>query len=510
MGGGPKDRNTHILSGLRPSAMALPNLSSPILPTKWLLYMPLPLLLSFPSSLSSPLLSSFFKSINEKGSLKGFIEAYGYSLEPDPKIIGKGVYFGFNHEPKTEKAKRFISALAKHAIRGTDKTYNPSRSFETALGAFVAELLAIVADDEISYGYHVMNPAAFTKAGVGYKPFRSVVQGMYEFRLIEYQRGYREHTGSDAKAQAARFRATDRLLEMAAGYGITANNAHCHFGFRMRPTSIRNPVILKSARTFARDPQSMGVDLADPKAKQIAGRVNELNGFFAKQEITPSCHYAFVRMFSCGDQSAFDWDQGGRLYSVGFGNYQQLPGKPKKGHLFCRGDIRINGEETIELDIKASHLTILHAVAGIPLPNHPDPYIIPGFDRGVVKAFVTMVLGYTKFHRDWTDAAIATYEKKTGKDLTAYPFRAVKDAVLDAVPLLKGWPDSVIRWGDLQYIESEAVIDTVYALAFEHGVPALPVHDSIIVPGRYKALAVKVLSEKFAAYVGVRPTIECK
>ena len=139
---------------------------------------------------------------------------------------------------------------------------------------------------------------------------------MYEFRYINYQRGFKEHTGTGAKAQASRFRATDRLLEMAAGYGITPAHWQRHFGFMSRPTSIRHPVTLKTARTFGRDPQLMLVDFRDAIVARIASRVNELNAFFAKQVIEPNCHYAFVRMFSKGDRSDFSWDQGGRLYSV--------------------------------------------------------------------------------------------------------------------------------------------------------------------------------------------------
>ena len=467
-------------------------------------------LLSFPFSSFSSLLPSLIESIRVEGSLRKYGNIYGCILKDEARIEGKGSYLSFINEPRTAEAKRFISKLADHVIKGTEKIYKASASFKVALGAFVADLFAILADDEVSYGYHVMSPAAFTKAGVGYKPFRSVVQGMYEFRLIDYQRGFREHTGATAKAQAARFRASAKLIEMAADYGITASNAHCHFGFKSRPASIPNPVTVKTARTFSRDPQNMIIKPSDTKARAIGEQVNELNAFFAKQVIEPNRHHAFVRMFSCGDQPDFNWDQGGRLYSIGFGNYQQLPGKPKAGHPFCRRDIRINGEETVELDIKASHLTILHAMAGIPLPNHPDPYIIPGFDRGVVKAFVTMTLGYDRFHKDWTSRVAATYQKKTGKDLRAISYASVKETVLKAIPLLQSWAISPVRWSDLQYIESEAVIDTVYTLALEHGVPALPVHDSIIVPAQYKALAMKILSEKFAAYVRVRPTIEDK
>lgn len=475
--------------------------------------MPLPSLFLFPpsSSLSFPLLIQSIINNDLEDYRTRFRVGVSFLFAEEEGWNGKGKYLNLIHKPESEEAIDFISDLALQVITGTDRTYKPSPTFVLALGAFVAEVFGIIADEELFYGYHGMNPAAFTKGRVGYKPFRSVVQGMYEFRFIHYERGFKEHSGKDANAQASRFRATKRLVNFAADYGITPENWHLHFGFMSRPTSIRNPVTLKTARTFGREPRLMLIDSNDTVADRIGNQVNELNAFFAEQVIEPNCHYAFVRMFSQGDRPDFEWDQGGRLYSVGFGNYQQLPGKKRTiDQPIIRQDIRVNGEATVELDIKASHLTILHATAGIPLPNYPDPYIIPGFDRGVVKTFVTMTLGYDRFHTDWTDNAVSTYHKKTKKDLRAVQFETVKDAVLNAIPLLRSWPDSAVRWGDLQYIESEVVVDTIYTLAIGYRVAAMPVHDSIIVSTQYKGLAMRVLSDKFEHYVGVRPAIEAK
>lgn len=422
-----------------------------------------------------------------------------------------------NRKAESNDSLRFIDDLALTIINGTNAKYGPTKDFRIALQAFVADLLAIEADDKPGYAYHGMSPSAFTGGNVGYKPFRTMIQGMHEFRFIEREVGFKEHTNEGAKAQATRFKATADLIAFASRYGINPANSASHFGSTSRTKAIPIPVTLKTKRYFKREGEAMPVDYTDPAVAAIAAQVNALNAFFADQVIEPNRHYAFVRMFSNGDQPGFAWNQHGRLYSVGFANYQQLPRTRTKGQPVIRQDIRINGEDTVELDIKASHLTILHAMRKVPLPNHPDPYTITGLDRSVVKTFVTMTLGYDTFHKDWTTKAVETFRKKrkragftTGLDLRAHPFEHVKERVLTAIPILKDWDNSKLRWGDLQYVESEVIIATISELAFAHGIAALPVHDSIIVPVSAKELAVAIMTKHFERLVGVKPSIDGK
>jgi hypothetical protein len=463
---------------------------------KWLPYMP------SSSPLSSPSLpfSFFYDSLY----------TYGIGLQ-------KGRHLRLLGTPQSNNAHCFVSELSKKIVVRTRKVYAPSKQFTKALGAFVSDLLYIASNEKIDYGYYSVRPAAFTGSEVGQKPFVSVVQGMYALNLIAKKKGFKEHTGPRAKAAATCYWPTAKLLRMALAHGITPANRSAHFGFMARPSSIAQPVTLKTGRTFKREPQPMLIRPDDEKANAIAAQVNALNAFFAEQVIEPNKHYGFVRMFSNGDQLDVDWDQGGRLYSIGFDNYQQLPGKPRKGVPFCRADIRINGEAMVELDIKASHLTILHAMMKVPPPNRPDPYAIDGYDRSVIKTFVTMTLGYDRFHKGWTEDAVATFKKKSkseerpeGLDLTSFDFNDVKEKTLRSLPILQGWEDSYIRWGDLQYVESEAITATISELAFDHGIAALPVHDSIIVPVSAKALAIKMLTRHFEQMIGVTPLIEAK
>ena len=61
---------------------------------------------------------------------------------------------------------------------------------------------------------------------------------------------------------------------------------------------------------------------------------------------------AISAIFNNGDHPKFNWNMGGRLYSYGESNYQQMESAD-------RLRMTINGEEVCEIDIRASYLTIL-------------------------------------------------------------------------------------------------------------------------------------------------------
>jgi hypothetical protein len=81
-------------------------------------------------------------------------------------------------------------------------------------------------------------------------------------------------------------------------------------------------------------------------------------------------------------------------------SYQQMPAED-------RSKIKLNGEPVVELDIRASHLTILHAKLRRPFdPAGDDPYRHPKIPRYVLKAWVTMTLGYDRFQTRWSSGAV--------------------------------------------------------------------------------------------------------
>ena len=186
---------------------------------------------------------------------------------------------------------------------------------------------------------------------------------------------------------------------------------------------------------------------------------------------------------------------GGRLYAISELHYQRL----KKAQ---RLKIKINGEAVVEIDINASYLRILHGLRKFPLPAGRDIYAIKGLSRVIVKAWITATLGHTGFHRAWPSKAIEAIGKAgivRPKSMTA---QRVQEKVLERFPVLHDWPTCGIRWSHLMHDESEAVIKTMSTLS-SLGIPALPVHDSIIVPKSAAELATNALVETLEGKFGV-------
>jgi hypothetical protein len=81
-----------------------------------------------------------------------------------------------------------------------------------------------------------------------------------------------------------------------------------------------------------------------------------------------------------------------------------------------------------------------------------------------------------------------------------------KDTVIILIhiklPVLTSWPTCCVRWSRLMYKESQGVIETMKRLQVS-GIPALPVHDSLIVPAAAQGVTEKTVLEVFKGRFGV-------
>ena len=308
-----------------------------------------------------------------------------------------------------------------------------------------------------------------------------------------------------ATGQATRYRATTALLKIALAHGITPANWSSHYRYAPKAKAVVHPIIVRGKREYwHRDDKGpkLSINKSDPVYITAAKQVQDLNAYMAAQTIGGCLHLGFHRIFNHGDQKGFNYNMGGRLYPIG-GGYQNMPSKDRAG-------ITINGEATIELDVRASHVTVLHALAGVPLDPAHDPYAMPWLPRDVVKGWMTMTLGYGGFQQSWSKETRGTLLEKKGINLDEYPIDQVRSAVLAHHPVLEGWPNSRLGWPELQYWESQAIIGAVFALAFLFDVAALPVHDSLIVPRSKLMLAKRVLEESFEREIGAKPVLTIK
>lgn len=441
------------------------------------------------------------------------------------------IYLSLIFKSKSPESIKFIESLFELIRKEGIKSHKSNML--KALPCIAVGLLRAKASSKTNYAYRQMSTASFTGKNVGHMPFKAAIDGLVSAGHMKMVEASKPAVASVFDpAMATRFQGKSKFFKLAAAYGINPADWHQHFESLPMPASVPNPIILRTDSPYVsagmkgkvkRRAEEIKVDPTIPFVISEGRRINEINAYLSKQDIQPVHQVqGFQRIFSNGNIPGFNWDAGGRLYAIG-GGYQQDSSED-------RLKMTINGEAVAEIDIRASHLTILHALKHVPMPTG-DPYDRPGLPRFVVKSWVAMALGHNKLPGNkWSKTAKAAYAKKVcafrkknreqeelcktvckGNCLQKnFPMSKVGPEIAKFFPVLADWSTSPWRWSDFQFKESEAIIETVHTLATIHDVPALPVHDSIIVPASKQEIAKQILSDAFAKYVGIVPTLNIK
>jgi hypothetical protein len=378
--------------------------------------------------------------------------------------------------------------------------------FVGAIERFVGDLLRVRAGTTGMANIHrALGSSRFADDNVKYDMFTKVLDGLKTLGLVGHQKGqsrYRKTPFGNASepGHAARFWATSKLLGLAAHYGIHDGNVGDHFA----PEPPKNPLVLKDYaigkgkdRESGRRIKYKNTSLDTPEAKRLEADVRELNDFLLRFEILGGEHYGYERVFN-----NLSWKKGGRLYSSGEDCYQRLPEAD-------RLKMTINGEPVAEIDIKASFLTVYHAMVKQPLQGSGDPYAaLSGFDRSIVKLWTTISFGNSNPATRWPPKAAKDFKKETGKDLGKLAkAKDIAQKMLETFPALEKLENLSEAWAHLQYREGQAVIGTMLTLKREHGIPSLSMYDGIIVPRSKSDLAQSVLKRMFKEVVGVEPIL---
>jgi hypothetical protein len=414
--------------------------------------------------------------------------------------------------PRSPEARDFVGELLTlvETRRGGRKgTPAASANLERAIGAIVGDLLrACRSETERGMVYRTSHSNSFSGGPFGFDTFKNTRRGLEALGLLEIiggTMGWNEFImddGATVRAQhgkAARFRATPALVQLAADCGVHLGSLRHHF---YRPLPDRE-VTLKGASTWDGGTKDKGrlMDTPNtPEVDAIRAEVRAINTFLEGVRIDGANHDGFHRGFSMGDHPDFAWDRGGRLYSCGQNQFQQLSKRR-------RAEITLDGETVVEIDVRASYLTILHGLAGRDMDVDQDPYSVPGIPRNIVKAWLTATLGKGQVVTRWPRQTIEAYADETGGRL-GKDFRAAKIAeVMTArFPVLNELERLKLSWAELMFVESQAIIGAMTAL-MDRGVPSLPIHDSLLVPSSQVTLAVVLLSTAFNKAAGVRPML---
>jgi len=205
----------------------------------------------------------------------------------------------------------------------------------------------------------------------------------------------------------------------------------------------------------------------------------------------------------------------GRWFQRGELSYQQLP----EGE---RAKLLLNGEEVVELDYPAMHPHILYAWEGMQCPEGFYERIadLCGCSRSVAKSIMLFAINApsytslssavnldkakeTKANLGRSEPEPILYDELKRQGLEP---RNVVGAISEAHPTIAKYifSGSAIR---LMLTESD-IVTTALLRLMELGIPALPVHDSLIVPKRHGGWVREVMEEAYRRHTGFSITVE--
>lgn len=420
---------------------------------------------------------------------------------------------------QSAQAQALVSSLAdrypRKSIAGK-KPYALRRTkpaFEHAIAAFLAELLA-AHGDELRGGWIrcSLDKDKFKGQQVTWAHFGNLRAAWDAAGLIETKKGYPGALGfgnpGPSHGMMTRFKATPQLLSACAEHGITPDNVNAHFALAYEMPSELVQLTSPSVQTPT-----------TPRTTKLREDVAELNTFFAKHVLSHDTirHIGWVRKFH-QHHAGYNWNKGGRLYSQPTAkniNYQNVDED-------TRLEMRIDGEPVAEIDLGSSFLSIFYALNDQQLDPNKDAYqgiLGPSaVDRYVAKFWINASFGNQGLISKWSKDNIDSLNDKLRDkhlpnfDPKSYPTKRVRESVLKKHPLLERWGQPlrgrVRDWGDLMFTESEVIVGAMLILMREHGVPSMPVHDSLIVAHSHVDVACDVLRDRFRVETGTIPRLD--
>jgi hypothetical protein len=193
------------------------------------------------------------------------------------------------------------------------------------------------------------------------------------------------------------------------------------------------------------------------------------------------------------------WEQGGRLFG---GFWQTMPRADRFKH------IRIDGQPVALVDYGQLFLRLAYAEAGA-IPPRGDLYAMtlretaqPGWKhrRDARKKLVNALFFKSSPLRQWPGATIAELSEMR----RAFPVGTTANDAIAAIkqkhPAIAGWFE---RGHGLRFMRTESdLIARVTLALFERNIVALPIHDAVVVPKRFGAVAKQVMKEEAKALTG--------
>jgi hypothetical protein len=388
-----------------------------------------------------------------------------------------------------------VSSVATHeqsvaARKKARRDYGIARQRQ-AVGAIIGGLLRHWGREAPQAVYRSRRKSDFTGGRVPSRQYLAACDALVALGLVEQSRSVRYGTGivwdegspEHFAGWAPRLWPTQALLDAAVHHGVMPATLETDFDgvYPSKPPAVLQPVQMFTLKTPRRNVKALiAIRRDDAEAARLIEKVTSYNAWIAEHAIAGCLPPRLKRVFTAS------WLLHGRWYAVGNeGCYQRLPEAR-------RLKLTINGEAVAEVDVRASHLSIMHGLLGLQLPDG-DPYEFPEVPRSVAKAWITATLGKGTAVTKWAIKAAKDHPK-----LLRHDPREVGAVICDRFPFLRRPAEAVAKAAGLDklaHIGTPARLLTHRLMSIEaqaltgameyvkgSGALALPTHDGLLVP----------------------------
>ncbi|WP_103762911.1 hypothetical protein [Roseovarius confluentis] len=434
---------------------------------------------------------------------------------PDKEVLNQARMAEFNRVATSAQGKNWVEHLTKqtlareavHHPRKRARKQKDAAAFRGAIEAFAADLLLHYDNsDADGFMYRLLDRQELAATHVSATNFEQLVKLWCELGWLE--KTVHIHARQDWDGQpteegyfrARRYRATTVFIDFAQSCQLTPSAVPDHFKIDISASDlVQVRQTNKRRKNFGGSGKKTRV--RGRKLQEQVAIIECLNQAMQDHSYSLSERPVMRRLFNCADRDCFDFNLGGRFYCQSADNWMNK--SPQE-----RTEITIDGEPTVEIDVSASQLFILYALHGKTLDYSDDPYRVGGYAREIVKQVIVTMIGAGKPPVRWPKKFNTDYKAEHGRmPNDDFKLSAVVDAVLKKHPILNELQTDSLDWANLQFEEAECFLSAMLKLHENHGVPSLPVHDSLIVRRSDVAIATDLLARAYQERLGAKPRL---
>lgn len=322
-------------------------------------------------------------------------------------------------------------------------------------------------------------PKLYNPSRIGNKPVRSVLYALQDLGLIEIEVGTSKFTFNESwereKPKLSQFTATEAFFQV-----LRKTIPSKHF-FELPPFYIQYKDLKDNLLDFE------WCEFSERAYQELSGYCRFMQEQSLIVDGEPLSCYHVTRTFR-------DWAGDGSFLYGGRGFHPVMRMSKEQ-----RSRILINDSKTVALDYPASEPNILYQMmTGKRLSPDGDPYQVDGLQRAEVKPFFTIMLntsgafGAAKAVANWLDDKKVKDKDKAPAIAAIERFGSVR-AVINAIVERNRPIEACLMKGKAmgqhyQWLEANLVFHVAYQLSLQ-GVPAITVHDELIVMEKDKELA---------------------